>query len=236
MRPEARPFVVSGSFVKAISLLHIADTFPYYLRSDAPTALFHPGPLIPAAWERLLPKHPDRLYAYTIVQIIRNGVRIDYTGPDQLILRPNLPSAKDSIETLNKDLQDHHRLMPVATPLPGDRFISSPLGIVPKVSQTDAWRRICHLSFPPGGSVNDHTPPSWGTLEYASFDEAVTAVAAAGRGAILIKRDLADAFRHIPIAPEGYWPLGFSWNNKYWTDCFLPFGSSHITLHLRPLH
>ena len=29
-------------------------------------------------------------------------------------------------------------------------------------------------------------------------------VAAAGQGATLIKRDLADAFRHIPIAPEDY--------------------------------
>ena len=87
-------------------MLHISDTFPYKLLSDAPTALFHPGPLIPAAWERLLDAHPDRLYAHTIVQIIRNGVRIGYTGPDQLILSPNLPSANDSIEALNKDLQD----------------------------------------------------------------------------------------------------------------------------------
>ena len=49
-------------------------------------------------------------------------------------------------------------------------------------------------------------------------------VAAAGRGAILIKRYLADAFRHIPVAPEEYWLLGFSWNNKHRIDRFLPFG------------
>ena len=49
-------------------------------------------------------------------------------------------------------------------------------------------------------------------------------VAAAGRGAILIKRDLADAFRHIPVAPTDYWLLGFCWGDMYWMDCFLPFG------------
>ena len=158
-----------------------------------------------------------------IIQIIRHGARIGHTGPKQLIISPNLPSANDSFETLEKDLQEqkaHHRLMPV--PTPGERFICSPLRLVPK--STNAWRRIHHLSFPPGRSVNDYIPPDWGTSEYTSFDDAVAMVAAAGQGAILIKRDLADAFRHIPVAPEDYWLLGFSWNNKYWTDCFLPFG------------
>ena len=49
-------------------------------------------------------------------------------------------------------------------------------------------------------------------------------VAAAGQGAILIKRDLADAFRHIPVAPDDHWLLGFCWNGTYWIDSFLPFG------------
>ena len=43
-------------------------------------------------------------------------------------------------------------------------------------------------------------------------------VAAAGQGAILIKRYQADAFRHKPVAPEDYWLLGFSWDDEYWTD------------------
>ena len=188
------PFVVSSSFVKTTSLLHIADTFPYKLLSSTPTTLPHPGPLIPAAWEKLLSKHPDRLYAHTIVQIICFGVRIGYTGPDQHIISPNLPSANDSVDTLNSDLQDqknHRRIMRVPTPQPGDRFISSPLGLVPKAGQIKAWRRIHHLSFPHGKSVNDHITPDWGALEYAFFELAVAMVATAGQGAILMKRDLA---------------------------------------------
>ena len=113
--------------------------------------------------------------------------------------------------------------MPI--PDPGNRFISSPLGLVLKGSTTgNQWQRIHHLSFPPGKSVNDNIPPEWGALEYTAFDDAVAMVAAAGQGAILIKRDLADAFRHIPVAPEDYWLLGFTWNQEHWVDCFLPFG------------
>ena len=40
----------------------------------------------------------------------------------------------------------------------------------------------------------------------------------------MIKRDLKDAFRHIPVSPQDWWLLGFSWNNKTWIDRFLPFG------------
>ena len=51
-------------------------------------------------------------------------------------------------------------------------------------------------------------------------------VAAAGRGtlAILIKSDLADAFRHIPVASDDHWLLGFCCDGAYRTDIFLPFG------------
>lgn len=109
--------------------------------------------------------------------------------------------------------------MPV--PIFGERFICSPLGLVPKTGlggQINAWRRIHRLSFPPGRSVGDHIPPDWGALELASFGDAVTMVAAAGQRAILTKRYQVDAFRYIPVAPEDYWLLGFSWDDEYWTD------------------
>jgi hypothetical protein len=72
--------------------------------------------------------------------------------------------------------------------------------------------------------VNDHIPEDWAALEYATVDQAIALVAAQGPGAMLIKRDLQDAFRHIPIAPQDLWLLGFCWEGTYWVDCFLPFG------------
>jgi hypothetical protein len=108
------------------------------------------------------------------------------------------------------------------TTAPDTPFLCSPLGLVPKGS--GGWRRIHHLSYPRGSSVNDHIPAEWAALEYATVDQAIALVAKQGSGALLVKRDLQDAFRHIPIAPQDLWLLGFCWEGTYWVDCFLPFG------------
>jgi hypothetical protein len=110
----------------------------------------------------------------------------------------------------------------ISAPDSATYFICSPLGLVPKGS--GGWRRIHHLSYPRGNSVNDYIPAQWATLEYATVDQAIALIAAQGPGAMLIKRDLQDAFHHIPIAPQDLWLLGFFWEDTYWVDCFLPFG------------
>lgn len=61
-------------------------------------------------------------------------------------------------------------------------------------------------------------------MEYTTFDEAKQEVIRAGPGSIMVKRDLKDAFRHIPVSPQDWWLLGFYWKNKTWIDRFLPFG------------
>jgi hypothetical protein len=53
---------------------------------------------------------------------------------------------------------------------------------------------------------------------------AVRLVAQAGRGAVMMKRDLKAAFRHVPINPCDYWLLIFEWDGKFYVDMFLPFG------------
>lgn len=45
-----------------------------------------------------------------------------------------------------------------------------------------------------------------------------------GPGAILLKKDLADAFRQVPVAECDWWLLGFHWDGAYWIDRFLSFG------------
>jgi hypothetical protein len=48
-------------------------------------------------------------------------------------------------------------------------------------------------------------------------------VAKAGRGAILLKKDLKAAFRHIPISPLDWHLFVFQWRGKYYIDMFLLF-------------
>ena len=123
------------------------------------------GPLILAGWKKHLETHPDNVYKQAIFDIIRYGAKIGYTGPEQFILSPNLLSAKEAPDILTKDVEkqrDKGRLTRVDI-LPS-KFISSPLGLVPKSNGT--WRRIYHLSHPEGSSVNDFIPQEWGALEY----------------------------------------------------------------------
>ena len=102
------------------------------------------------------------------------------------------------------------------------RFISSPLGLAPKPN--GGWRRIHHLSHPAGRSVNDYIPQQWGSLEYPTIDDAIAKIRYHGQGCVLVKRDFADAFRHIPVAKGDQWLLGFVWNGIFWAELFLPFG------------
>lgn len=152
------------------------------------------GPLKREGWRKRLDTHPDRYYVNMILDIIEYGAKIGYQGPLQQILSKNLSSAT----------------------------ISSPLGLVPKPN--GGWRRIYHLSHPRGSSVNCNIPEEFGTLEYTTFDEAIAMLLKVGLTAVFVKRDLADAFRHIPVSASDWWLLGFLWYGHYWFERFLLFG------------
>ncbi len=182
------------------------------------------GPLREDGWRRWLQNHPDRVFVNTLVAIIVRGVKIGYQGPDQLLLNRPHPSAAAAPEVLSNDLrkqQENNRITKLAAE-PTSHFISSPLGLVPK--HGGGWRRIHDLSFPRPNSVNHYIDEAHGAIEYTLIDDAIDALIAQGRFAVMIKRDLADAFRHIPIAESDWWLLGFFWADSYYIDRFLPFG------------
>ncbi len=45
-----------------------------------------------------------------------------------------------------------------------------------------------------------------------------------GRGCILVKRDLAEAFRHILVAESDWWLLEFCWKNVHYLERYPLFG------------
>lgn len=93
-----------------------------------------------------------------LCEAITRGVKIGYCGPSQYILGVPYPSAASAPQILAADIQkqlDHDRLTRLPSP-PSSRFISSPLGLIPKAD--GGWRRIHDLSYPQGYSVNNHIP------------------------------------------------------------------------------
>ena len=55
------------------------------------------------------------------------------------------------------------------------------------------------LSHPDGRSVNDAIPLALCSLRYPSVDDAVECILSLGRGTLLVKVDLKNAYRLLPI-------------------------------------
>ena len=140
----------------------------------------------------------------------------------QFRLSKNLASAYDDPSSIQSKLEDDLLLRRILPTEPIFPFISSPLGLVPK--HDGGRRRIHHLSHPEGGSVNDHIPSHYASIRYITVDDIFDLVARGGRHCLIVKKDIKDAFRIIPIAVEQRWLFGFEWKDSYYHEACLPFG------------
>lgn len=200
------------------------NAVPRFLVVDnrAPPLSDSPSPLIAEHWLAALADYPGHL-PYLLSDIITFGARLGYEGPEQFVLADNLASALEDPEVIDRQLESDLRLGRVTeVAVPDAPLIISPLGLVPK--QDGGWRRIHHLSHPPGGSVNDGIPSDYGSLRYSAIDDVLGMVRAAGRGCWIIKKDLKEAFRMVPVAPAHRWLLGFRWRGRYYMENCLSFG------------
>ena len=105
---------------------------------------------------------------------------------------------------------------------PGIHF--SPIGVIPKKNRPGKWRLIVDLSSPRGFSINDGVSSDLSTLSYTSVDHLASLVLSHGEGALLVKADIKEAYRMIPIHPDDQHLLGICWNECVYMDRMLPFG------------
>ena len=80
------------------------------------------------------------------------------------------------------------------------------------------------MSAPDGASVNDGISKEDSSLSYVSIDDITQCILDCGRGSLLAKMDVKEAFRNIPIHPDDRPLLAMRWNNKIFVDKCLPFG------------
>ena len=98
-----------------------------------------------------------------------------------------------------------------------------PIGLIPKKGKPGRWRHIVHLSSPDGGSVNDGIDRNLASLKYPTVDHLAMLVRQVGRGAYLVKADVKEPFRNVPIHPDDRWLLGVEWSGVTYVDKVLPF-------------
>lgn len=157
------------------------------------------------------------------------GFKIPYQGPRSFRLSKNLSSinGKESIlhQRISKELKSKHIAGPFEFP-PFPNIQVSPLGLVPKKTPGE-FRLIHHLSFPEGSSINHYIPQQFCTVQYQSIDTAISIIQRLGKGTLLAKTDLENAYKQIPIHPDDFELLGFMIDKKYYFDKTLPFGLSY---------
>ena len=74
---------------------------------------------------------------------------------------------------------------------------SAGIGVIPK--KPGGHRLIVHLSVPASASINDGIPDDLYSLKYITVDVVVGHVIRHGKGALIYKVDIRDAFRNIPV-------------------------------------
>ena len=73
-------------------------------------------------------------------------------------------------------------------------------------------------------SVNDGVSIPRCSLAYVRVEDAVQGVAAMGRGSLMAKVDIRQAYRAVPVHPADRDLLGMIWQGKLFIDAALPFG------------
>ena len=182
----------------------------------------------PIRLEMLLPylqRHPDQHYAGYIFSGGRDGFRIGFNRCSSILKKAsrNHPSTQDHSEVVTSHI--YHECQCCRLGSPGPHHIQvSPIGLVPKPHVQDKWRLIVDLSSPRGHSVNDGISPSLCSLDYASIDDAVNLIMQLGPGTQLVKMDLSNAYRIVPVHPDDQPLLGITWQGMTYVDQALPFG------------
>lgn len=140
----------------------------------------------------------------------------------------NHTSATDNPHVVDEKLKIELSQGRIAGPFqskPIPHLVISPIGLVPKKDK-GSFRLIHDLSFPKGSSVNDNIPQEFCSVHYETIDTVSTHILACGRGALVAKADIQDAFRICPIHPQSQFLLGFYWKGLYYVDRCLPMGAS----------
>ena len=77
---------------------------------------------------------------------------------------------------------------------------------------------------PDGHSVNDFIEKELSTLTYISIDNIAQVGLQLGKGILLGKMDVKEAFRLVPVHPSDRLILGMVWKGDLYIDKVLPFG------------
>ena len=134
--------------------------------------------------ERELDGHPDRNFVNSLINSLRYGTHVGYTGPHKPRVSCNLISANQHPDVVKSNFWKEISLGRVSGPFsssPLPNLQCHPVGVVPKKHSSE-WRTIYHLSYPEGDSINDYIPKDPYALQYVRVDDAIRILKSLGPG------------------------------------------------------
>ena len=84
--------------------------------------------------------------------------------------------------------------------------------------------RVIGFTSPEGASVNDGIRKDLCPLQYVKVDEVADTILRLGSSTELVKIDIYNAYRIVPVHPDNRPLLGMKWQGKLYVDTTLPFG------------
>ena len=93
--------------------------------------------------------------------------------------------------------------------------------------QKDKVRPVLNMSSPKGRSFNDNVDRNkLGRTTMSSAKQVGQALRKSGKGSLMSKMDMRDAYKLIPAKPEDYRLQGFLWHGSYFVETQMIFGDS----------
>lgn len=175
--------------------------------------------------------HPNRALISYLLNGLKCGFRLGYTGERKLNIMSNLTSLELSPQTLPNFIRNELLIGRIAGPFslehpPTGLFMVNPLGLVEKRDTNPTeYRVITHHSAPHGSSVNDGIDRHEFKISFDTLKHAVKWIRHFGEGALLSKIDIKDAYRILPVHPIDQLLQGMVHDDKLYFDKALAFGS-----------
>lgn len=155
--------------------------------------------------------------------------------PEDNKICKNLMSASSQPEEVDKLLEKEISNKFIEGPFeipPFDKFRVSPIGIAER-KYSGKKRLIVDLSSPHDtgssnvptcSSINSLIDKEMCSLTYVKIDDAISHIKDQGRGAILCKTDICNAFKLLPIRPDQMPFFMIQWRKSYYVSTRLAFG------------
>ena len=134
------------------------------------------------------------------------------------------PTAVEAL--IQNEVQKGYLFGPFPEP-PFHVYRISPIGIA-EGKYSKKKRLIVDLSAPYDNadiiSINDLIDKESCSLTYVTIDNAIELIKKAGKGALMCKLDITDAFKLVPLKPKFWNMFGIKWKGLYYFYHRLVFG------------